>query len=252
MNKVLITISIILSLLTGFSGWLKADSQDVVTISDDVKLIKITDGVWRHITTLETKEYGPVPANGLIVIDGEKAVMIDTPWNGEQTARLIDWLEKVKNVKLETVIATHRHTDCTGGLDIAHKRGAISYALDRTIELAKKEGDQVPMKGFKDALTLNCGSTVLELFYPGGGHTIDNIVVWLPKKRILFGGCAVKSTQSKTLGNLNDAVPREWPSTLMSLLKKYPDAKWVVPGHGKPGGLEYIKHTLKLLMAVKE
>lgn len=242
-------------IVAGWSGLLHGGSKSMeeeIVIHPDVKLKKLTQGVWRHITYMEMEKYGRVPANGLLVIDGKKAVMIDTPWTGEQTTLLIDWLEKNKKVRLESVIPTHWHVDCMGGLELAHKRGAKSYALDKTIERAKKEKLPVPGNGFKDKFTLKCGATALELFYPGGGHTIDNIVVWLPEKQILFGGCAVKTSNSKTLGNLNDAVLKEWPGTVNALLKRYPNARWVVPGHGKPGGMDYLKHTMKLLNSLSE
>ena len=45
----------------------------------------------------------------------------------------------------------------------------------------------------------------IEVFFPGAGHTRDNLVVWLPEHRVLFGGCMVKSARGRTPGNLADA-----------------------------------------------
>jgi len=45
----------------------------------------------------------------------------------------------------------------------------------------------------------------IRIYYPGGGHTADNIVLWFPSKKILFGGCMLKDSNSKSLGNLSDA-----------------------------------------------
>ena len=94
-----------------------------------------------------------------------------------------------------------------------------------------------------------CGSTCTEIrcYYFGGGHSEDNIAVWIPSAKLLFAGCMVKEMAAQNAGNLSDAVPAAWPATLDSLLVRFPDARIVVPGHGTPGGPELIRHTQALL-----
>ena len=89
------------------------------------------------------------------------------------------------------------------------------------------------------------------MFYPGAGHTQDNIVVWLPKQKILFGGCFVKSIHSKNLGNMEDASVKDWPKSIQKVINKYPNIKIVVPGHGKVGDVNLLKHTAQLALGVK-
>lgn len=91
----------------------------------------------------------------------------------------------------------------------------------------------------------------IEVFYPGSGHTEDNIVVWLPKSNILFGGCFVKSIHSKNLGNIEDASIKIWPASIQKVINKYPDIKVVVPGHGKVGDTSLLKNTAKLALNVE-
>lgn len=88
---------------------------------------------------------------------------------------------------------------------------------------------------------------LIEVFYPGEGHSPDNIVVWLPEYKVLFGGCLVKELDSKGLGNTTDANLEQWPISINKVLEKYPDAEVVIPGHGNWGGIELIEHTLELL-----
>ncbi len=33
----------------------------------------------------------------------------------------------------------------------------------------------------------------LEVFYPGEGHSKDNITIWIPEYKVLFGGCFNKN-----------------------------------------------------------
>jgi len=86
----------------------------------------------------------------------------------------------------------------------------------------------------------------IDCYYFGGGHTTDNIVVWIPSEKILFAGCMVKEMSSKTLGNLADADVNEWPSTIDKVIDKFPSAKIVIPGHGKFGGKELLIHMQEL------
>lgn len=81
---------------------------------------------------------------------------------------------------------------------------------------------------------MNLGDTGIEVYYPGHGHTKDNIVVWLPNSHILFAGCLIKSLESKTLGYIKEANLDTWPMTAKNLLERYPDAEIVMP---RPWGL---------------
>ena len=71
-----------------------------------------------------------------------------------------------------------------------------------------------------------------ELFYPGAGHARDNIVVWFPQQKVLFGGCFIKSVTATNLVNIADAVLSEWTPAIKRLQKKYKNIRTVVPGHG--------------------
>jgi glyoxylase-like metal-dependent hydrolase (beta-lactamase superfamily II) len=84
-------------------------------------------------------------------------------------------------------------------------------------------------------------------FYPGEGHTRDNIVVWFPARRVLFGGCVVKSIEAGGLGNVNDANLESWPATIGKVMARYPNAKYVIPGHQRWSGRDALRHTLALL-----
>jgi metallo-beta-lactamase class B len=222
-------------------------------LSDDIVVKKLADGVWLHTTyydlpELKLKHY---PANGLIVIDGPEAMMINLPWTDEQTAIIFDWVKREHNATVEYVIPTHSHIDCSGGLAEAHRRKAISFSLDKTAEILELTGKTIPQNRFSETLSLICGSIRVEFIFAGAGHTADNIIAWIPQKKILFGGCLVKSGDAKTLGNIEDARLTEWPETLIKIKEKYSSAVIIIPGHGSAGSIELLEHTLKLLEEVK-
>jgi metallo-beta-lactamase class B len=217
-----------------------------IPISDDVMVRRLADGVWLHTTYYDISGLRNVPAKGLIVIDGTHAIMIDLPWTDEQAGVLFDWVAREHNAAIQKVVPTHFHIDCAGGLAEAHRRGAESFALEKTVEILKQTSKPVPKNWFTERMSLSCGDTCVELAYLGGGHTVDNIVAWIPARKILFGGCLVKSLNAKDIGNAEDADLVNYPETLKKVKERYPDAKIVVPGHGEPGGLDLVDHTIRL------
>ena len=70
-----------------------AQSGDVeVRLEDDATVQRLAEGVWLHTTYFDISGYKHVPANGLIIIDGEHAMMIDLPWTDAQAGILFDWV----------------------------------------------------------------------------------------------------------------------------------------------------------------
>jgi metallo-beta-lactamase class B len=217
-----------------------------IRVSTDVVLHPIVAGVWIHTTFLDLPGLGRVPANGLVVISGKEAMLVDLPWTDDRTAALCDWIADSHEARVETVIPTHFHQDCMGGLAEAHRRRAVSYGLDRTVEIARQQGLPVPHIPYHDRVTVRCGSTTVIVAYLGAGHTVDNVVAWLPRQKILFAGCLVKSLDSNSLGNTQDGDLTAYPVTLRKVQAAFAEARIVIPGHGDRGGPELIKHTLRL------
>ena len=87
----------------------------------------------------------------------------------------------------------------------------------------------------------------IQTYYPGEGHTKDNIVIWLPKQKILDGGCFVKSTDTDNIGNIADANVKQWPQSIKNVMDKFPDAEYVIPGHQGWMAKNALQHTLDVI-----
>ncbi len=247
MNKMIKT-GILISIfgLIGISQLL-AQTDNKIVIDKDIQLIHLQDSIYVHVTWHHLENYGLFPSNGLLVIRNGQALMIDTPMDEDKTERLTQYLKDSLSVDLTKLLIGHFHDDCLGGLNYLQNIGIKSIANSRTIEKCIEIGLPIPTTSFTDSLTFDFNEEQIDCRFFGAGHSFDNIIVWIPSKKILFGGCLIKSINSKGLGNLSDAVVSDWDLTVKKVIDKYTDIKFVIPGHGNFGGTELLTHTIELV-----
>jgi len=212
--------------------------------SETLKIKKITEHTYLHVSYLQTKDFGNVDCNGMIVIDNGEALVIDTPVNNASSKELISFIENQLKCHVVGIVATHFHSDCIGGIEEFHKMGIPSYANNETISLVKGK-EVVPENGFNNSLELTVGHTKVINKYMGEGHTKDNIVTYFPDEKVLFGGCLIKSLGAGK-GNLEDANLIEWSTTVEKAKSEFDDVQFVIPGHGNYGGKDLLNFTIEL------
>jgi metallo-beta-lactamase class B len=189
----------------------------------------------------------PVSSHGLYFITEKGAVMIDTPWDTTKFQPLLDSIKLKHNKKVILCIATHSHEDRTGGLEFLKQKGVKTFTSKHTDEICKEKGEKRSEFTFLKDTTFKIDRHQLQTFYAGEGHTKDNLVIWFPKEKILYGGCLIKSTEAIDLGNLTDANVKAWPETLKKIKQKFPKPNYIITGHQDWSSAESINHTLKLL-----
>lgn len=219
-----------------------------IIISENLELIRVTENVLIHVSYNELAQYGRFPSNGMIYTDGQKAFLFDTPMKESLTRELVYYLMDTMKIQITAFIPNHWHNDCIGGLEFLNSLNIASYANDKTVDIINFKNLASIKNGFADSLILRMGNKNVVCKYLGGGHTVDNIIVWLPYEKILFGGCMIKEVNSKSLGNIADADLDQWPVTIRKVMAEYLDVEYVIPGHGQIGGIELLFHTLGLLM----
>lgn len=242
---ILITFGLIGFMLT------YAQSVDTILVNEDIQLIHLQDSIYVHKSWHTSENFGRFPSNGMIIIRNGQALMIDTPMDNSKTESLVNYLKDSLSVDLKKLIIGHFHNDCMGGLEYLQSMGVESIASSLTVDRCKEIGLPVPSTPFSDSLSFNFFDEQIVCRYFGAGHSHDNITVWMPDKLILFGGCLVKSLNSKGLGNLSNAVVSEWDLTIEKLRNHYENIKTVIPGHGAFGGPELLNHTLQLVKSKK-
>lgn len=217
-----------------------------IKISENLIIKKIDENVWIHTSYKHFNNWGKVPANGLVIIDSNDILLIDTPWDNELTKLLVEWVSDTSNANVSKVIVTHYHEDRIGGLQWIHGAGIESYSISKTQDICKEKKLTIPKNSIDNFFSLNLSKGSLQVYFPGEGHTVDSVCVYLSKQKILFGGCSVKALNNKGLGNVTDANLVEWPTSLQRMKDKFSLAEIVIPGHGKEGSIELLNHTISL------
>ncbi len=223
-----------------------AEDNQIIHISQDVRLKPLTENVWMHITDTDMPPWGKVSANGMAVLTDRQLLIIDTPWNDTQTEVLVQWYKTNYEIDEIKIIVTHYHEDNLGGLNWVHRNDIESYSIGRTRRICEEKNLPIPMNILSDTYRFDFSEIPLEIHFIGEGHTVDSICIYLPGEKILFGGCSVKALRNSGLGNIADANLAEWPATLQKMKIAFPDVEIIIPGHGLEGNQSLIDHTLSL------
>jgi glyoxylase-like metal-dependent hydrolase (beta-lactamase superfamily II) len=191
-----------------------------------------------------------VTAEGVVVIDA-----LASPRQGEQ---LLATIRGITDQPVKWLVLTHHHPDHHFGAVVLRKAGArVSAHPDRRVLAAEGGEDALiadwvrvvgldAMRGFEfanvpdrpvtTADTLRLGGRTIVITHPGAGHSAGDLLVWLPKERVLFAGDVL----------VEDGVTMVVDGSSGDLLRVLDEvdslhAAVVVPGHGvippRPGDL---------------
>ncbi|NNF17786.1 MAG: subclass B1 metallo-beta-lactamase [Gammaproteobacteria bacterium] len=216
------------------------------SVSENLEITAIRPGVWLHTSWHTFASGARFPANGLLILDQGELLLIDTAWGEQSTRDLLSWIDKEFSHPLDAAVVTHFHADSAGGTAVLVDAGIPVFAHPRTVGIMRSRNMVVPALIAEFTASDAVSFRHTELFYPGPGHSMDNMVVWLPMTRILFGSCAVRSPEFSGKGNVADADERHWPIAIRKVLQRYPDVNIVVPGHGPVGTKKLLQHTIDL------
>ncbi|WP_236648899.1 MULTISPECIES: subclass B1 metallo-beta-lactamase [Spirosoma] len=238
----------LLSFLCCFIGYALVQAQAVP--KPRLTVTPLNERVYVHVT-YNVYQNSVVPSNGLIIKTNDGVVLVDTGWdsdgNTDNTEDLLRWVADSLHQPIRLCIVTHAHEDRVGGISALRKAGIRVVSTPLTAQKSVKLGYEAPEAVLSNDTTLNIGQEPIHCYFPGEGHTSDNIVVWLPNQQILHGGCFVKSVAAFGMGNVADANLNAWASSVRNVMNRFGSARIVVPGHDSWGDTQSLEHTLRLL-----
>lgn len=211
----------------------------------EIQFDALGSGVWRHTAWKTLPKWGTFPSSGLIVRTGTAALLVDTTWDDAGTEVVLAWAT-AHGMPITHAVVTHAHQDKMGGVAALKKRGVRVWGLPRTAELAPSRGLEPPDQVLRLDTRGSGRLGRVDVYYPGAGHAVDNLVIYVPRERVLFGGCLVRPPGARTLGNTADGDVRHWAAAVAAAGARFPEARIIVPSHGPPAGRELLEHTIAL------
>lgn len=241
MRTIILTITCILAL------------ADVFGQTEQAKLkISHLTGDFYIYTTYNVYEGTQIPANGMYLVTKNGVVLFDTPWDTTQFQALLDSIQLKHKEMVVLCFATHWHSDKTAGLEYYRQQGIKTYTTVLTDELSKQNNKKRAEFLMAKDTVFHVGQYSFETYYPGQGHTADNIVIWFKKEKILYGGCLIKGVDDENLGYLGDANVTEYASTLKRVQKKCRKPKFIVIAHSDWKNTHSLKHSLVMAKELKK
>lgn len=217
----------------------------------DLKITHLTGDFYIY-TTYNTYEGNKIPAHGMYLLTDNGAVLFDTPWDTTQFQPLLDSIKLKHNKIVIACLATHWHSDRTEGLHYYKQQGIKTFTTILTDSLSKKQNKKRAEFLMTKDTVFHIGQYSFEVYYPGEGHTSDNIIAWFDREKILYGGCLIKGADAEDLGYLGDANVSEYEATLKKVKKKCPDPKFIIVSHHDWWNINSLTRSIKLAKKLKK
>ena len=187
--------------------------------------------------------------NAGFVVTSEGVVVIDALASPRQGEQLLATIRSITDRPVKWLVFTHHHPDHHFGAIVFRKAGARVIAHPDRRVLAAEGGEDAliadwvrvvgldAMRGFEfadvpdrpvtRADTLRLGGRIIVVTHPGSGHSAGDLLVWLPRERVLFAGdVLVEDGVSMVVDGNSDALMR-----VLDTVDAIRPAI-VVPGHG--------------------
>ena len=117
---------------------------DMQRLSNNVYVARLSPRLWVH-TTVGTLDNGvSYTANGMLLEQGNTSILFDTGWTPDETRVLLRWARDVLKHPVTRAYVTHFHSDRIAGAGVLEERHIPVFATSKTMELAKKNGKEVP------------------------------------------------------------------------------------------------------------
>jgi metallo-beta-lactamase class B len=231
-----------------------AESASVSSESPRLVLTRLTERLYI------SEDYYYVKENSVAYVGDSYVTVIGATWTPQMARLLADEIAKITPKPIREVVDTNHDLDRVGGNAYFKSIGTRIVSIKMTRDLLKQEGERsveltrhffpdypkidivLPDQIFASDFSLQENS-ILGI-YLGPSHKSDDIFVYFPKEKVLYGGCVLK----EQLGNTDGADLIEYPKTLRKLKQLGLDIATIVAGHYSPvHGPELIDQYLRLL-----
>jgi glyoxylase-like metal-dependent hydrolase (beta-lactamase superfamily II) len=216
-----------------------------------VQAQRVTDDVWfvQGEAAMGSAANRNFISNAAFVVTDAGVVVIDALGSPALAEELVAEIRRITSQPIRHVIVTHYHADHIYGLQVFTAAGASVIAHRDARDYLQSETAQRRMEASRQELfpwvdettrlvpadrwleaddtVLRVGSFEFHLRHAGPAHAPEDVVIYLPQRRVLFGGDLVFQGRIPFVGG---ADSRRWITSIGRLIEFQPAL--LVPGHG--------------------
>jgi len=238
--------------------------------------VKICDHVYAVLGL-----HHPIGVNAGFIITDDGVVVVDAGWTYCSALTILGYIKAVAgNKPIKYLIWTEHHSDHIfgsivfvreGAKVIAHRNAYVHLkeigGIKGYVEFMKRKINEeyralvekgydigsIMFEGVEDVwpdilidseYSLRLGDLEIKLI-PSPGHTPSNIVVYLPRCKVLFAGDTIYSRYPPNTKFTTPKLIKEWIRALNHLYTL--DISIIIPGHGPPCSKDEIKRNKLIL-----
>jgi len=198
------------------------------------RFVKLADNVYGYE---EIRQPGFTTVS-LVVIGRDGVLIVDGQGSVAATQTMVDKIKTLTPLPIKWYVVGSDHGDHTAGNSVLPK--GITYVvhpnslaqLKRDSAAAAARGQStvvVPPKAMTgNEETIDVGTTTVKVLFLGRAHTGGDLMVQLPREKILFMS---EAYLNRVFPAMRSAYPSEWVKTVDAALA-LKDVDWFIPGHG--------------------
>jgi glyoxylase-like metal-dependent hydrolase (beta-lactamase superfamily II) len=187
-------------------------------------------------------------SNAGFVVTDQGVVVVDALGSPALAKRLLEQIRRITAQPVKLVIVTHYHADHIYGLQAFHAAGARIVAHQAARDYLNSDTARLRLEASREELApwvneetqlvpadewlagdkeFDVGGVRFQIKPMGPSHTPEDLVVYLPQKKLLFAGDLVFRSRVPFVGQADSG---HWIKALDALLAF--DTTVIVPGHG--------------------
>lgn len=203
-----------------------------VPLSAFPRFVKLADNVYGYE---EIRQPGFTTVS-LVVIGKDGVLIADGQGSPDATQTMVEKIRTLTPLPIKWYIVGSDHGDHTAGNSVLPK--SITYVVHPN-SLAQLKRDSAAATGGRVVIvppkamtgteeTIDVGTTKVKVLFLGRAHTGGDLMVQLPKEKILFMS---EAYLNRVFPAMRSAYPSEWVKTINAALA-LKNVDWYIPGHG--------------------
>lgn len=207
-----------------------------------ISVHKITDTVYEF--------RGGSGANTACILTEDGVFVVDGKMHVKSAGEMVAEIKKLSEKPISDILLTHSDGDHVQGLP-GFPQGfrIISHANTRKhMVKANAESDSdlpLPSMTFTKRMQIHAGRTKIQLFHFGPAHTNGDVVIHLPKEKVVIIGDLFFSGRDPLIHMHKNGSSFGLAKTLKQIIEL--DAETILSGHAEPVGKTEIRELLKSL-----